>query len=453
MWFPSVLTRWFRTPQIGRSQQAGSRRPLRLTLDQLENRMVPTTFTASSVADLIADIHAANLQGGDNAIVLTANTPFTLTTVDNTTDGPTGLPVIAGKGRLTIEGNGDTIARSQVVGTPAFRLLDVAAGAYLTLENLTLQGGLASPEFPEGGAIYTQGTMRIDSCSLSGNSVSGFGNGGAIFNDQTGNLTIAGSTLSGNSASFTGGGILNAGTLVMMDHSILTANTAPDGGALANYGNYATTKLELDQTTLSDNSSTIEGGAIFNYSGTLSMNRCLVANNTAAVGGGILNGSAMTMRQCTLSDNAAVATLMFGPLYGGLGGGIYNFGTLDVEQCTLSGNTTSGNPALYPDGGGAICNTGTLTVSHSTFSGNSTDNIGGAIFNAGTLLINQSALVGNAAGTAGGGIISGGSLTVQQSTVCANSAPLGADLYNAGSATLLDSDVCIISNTGMLTVQ
>ena len=52
-----------------------------------------------------------------------------------------GLPVIAAKDNLTIVGNGDTIERSTAVGTPLFRLLDVASGGSLTLENLTLQGG------------------------------------------------------------------------------------------------------------------------------------------------------------------------------------------------------------------------------------------------------------------------------------------------------------------------
>jgi hypothetical protein len=58
-----------------------------------------------------------------------AGTAFTLTAVDNTTDGATGLPVIAANDTLTIVGNGDTIQRSTASGIPAFRLFDVASGA------------------------------------------------------------------------------------------------------------------------------------------------------------------------------------------------------------------------------------------------------------------------------------------------------------------------------------
>ena len=69
--------------------------------------------------DLINDINAANAAGGSNTITLVAGTTFTLTAVDNTTDGSgNGLPVIAANDNLTIQGNGDTIARSTASGTP-----------------------------------------------------------------------------------------------------------------------------------------------------------------------------------------------------------------------------------------------------------------------------------------------------------------------------------------------
>jgi hypothetical protein len=107
-------------------------------MEQLEDRTLPSNFSAATVADLIADINAANQQGGSNTITLVAGNSFTLTAVDNTTDGATGLPVIAANDNLTIAGNGNTIARSTALGTLAFRLFDVAAGASLTLQNLSL---------------------------------------------------------------------------------------------------------------------------------------------------------------------------------------------------------------------------------------------------------------------------------------------------------------------------
>ena len=66
--------------------------------------------------------------GGANTITLAAPTtsPYILTT---------GQLGIAANDNLTILGNGDTIERSTATGTPAFRLLFVAPGASLTLQN------------------------------------------------------------------------------------------------------------------------------------------------------------------------------------------------------------------------------------------------------------------------------------------------------------------------------
>src|SRR5262249_47333485 len=73
-----------------------------------------------TVLDLIADINTANKAGGSNTITLTAPTtsPYVLTVVNNTTDGATGLPVIANKDILTIIGNDDTIDASRVGSAP-----------------------------------------------------------------------------------------------------------------------------------------------------------------------------------------------------------------------------------------------------------------------------------------------------------------------------------------------
>jgi len=111
--------------------QAPRRRHSRLRLEQLEDRLVLSTFNAATVSDLIADIKAANKAGGANTINLTAptNAPYILAAVDNTTDGATGLPVIAAKDNLIIVGNGDTVARSTATGTPAFRVSFTREGA------------------------------------------------------------------------------------------------------------------------------------------------------------------------------------------------------------------------------------------------------------------------------------------------------------------------------------
>jgi hypothetical protein len=140
-------------------------------VEQLEDRMVPSNFTAATASDLIADINAANQQGGSNTITLVAPTssPYVLSVADNYTSGWNGLPVIAANDNLTVIGNGDTIERGPY--TSAFRLVDVAAGASLTLQNMTLQGGrlYGLGVEAQGGAIHNQGTLDLNGVTVQNN--------------------------------------------------------------------------------------------------------------------------------------------------------------------------------------------------------------------------------------------------------------------------------------------
>jgi hypothetical protein len=230
---------------------APQRRRARLLLEPLEDRALPSAYTAGSVADLIADINAANAAGGSNTITLTA--------VNNTADGATGLPVIAANDNLTILGNGDTIARSNAGGTPAFRLLDVAPGASLTLQNLTLQGGLALGDgvWAEGGAIYSQGTLTLNGVTVQYNQALG-ADGGQF---QTGSPAA-------------GGGIYIAGGTCTLTNVALNSNSAQGG----NGGHHS--KNATNYTGGGDGS----GGGLYVAAGSVSLFSTTVDHNTAKGG-------------------------------------------------------------------------------------------------------------------------------------------------------------------------
>lgn len=180
-------------------------------VEQLEPRRLLATFTASSVAELISDINAANATGGSNTINLAPGATFKLTAVAVGNDGPTGLPVIRPGNALTIVGNGHTIQRSTGAGTPAFRLFNVAEGGSLSLRNLTLSGGLAPYSGGSiGGAICSGGALSLDgvsieNCTAQGESGYAAG-GGAIY--SAGVLTVSNSTIQNNRA-LGGNGYLN----------------------------------------------------------------------------------------------------------------------------------------------------------------------------------------------------------------------------------------------------
>jgi hypothetical protein len=278
MWH-SVLKLW-RSASARPRPQASRRRSARPRLEQLEDRLTPSTFSAATVSDLIADINAANRQGGANTIALTApiSSPYVLTAVNNTTDGATGLPVIAANDNLTILGNGDAIARSTATGTPAFRLLDVASGASLTLDNLTLQGGLAAgsnttaggQKSAEGGAIYSYGALVLNGVTVQNNAARGTGMaafGGGVFVGG-GTATLTGDTLDYNQVV---GGIGAPGF-----------NGIPLGLGGGLYVTSATVSMFND--TLEFNSANFIGGGLYIHSGTVCLDAYTVQhviNNTA----------------------------------------------------------------------------------------------------------------------------------------------------------------------------
>lgn len=172
-------------------------------VDQLECRRLFASFTASSVAELIADMNAANATPGQNTITLAPGTTFTLGAVNNQAYGATGLPAVAAGNDLTIQGGGGTVQRSSGKGTPAFRLFAVANLGSLTLTGLTLSRGLSFDGVAEGGAIFNQGTLTLDgvtiqNCVAQGAEPSGFAFGGGIYSG--GALSIANCTIRNNQA-------------------------------------------------------------------------------------------------------------------------------------------------------------------------------------------------------------------------------------------------------------
>ena len=149
-------------------------------VEPLEGRMLFASYAAATVSQLIAAINSANSSGAADTITLAAGATFSLSEVNNSTSGATGLPQIAGGGGLNIIGSGATIERSGAAGTPAFRLFDVASNGSLTLTNVTLQGGLAlgtSYLFAQGqapgGAIFNQGALSLDGVTIQNNTAQG----------------------------------------------------------------------------------------------------------------------------------------------------------------------------------------------------------------------------------------------------------------------------------------
>jgi hypothetical protein len=320
-------TRTRRVPPTARR-----RRP-RLHLEQLEDRMLPSTFYAASVSDLVADINAANNQGGSNTIYLTAATtsPYVLTAANNTTDGANGLPVIAMKDTLTIIGNGDTIERSTASGTPAFRLLDVAPHGSLTVQNVTLQGGLAfgSGIAADGGAILNQGTLTLTAATVQDNAARGF--------DGANALQFNGNGDDGQAAA--GGGIWSNGALTLQGGTTLQANSAiggrgGDAGWITN-ASYA----QVFGKGRGGNGGTGSGGGVYVAGGTATLDHASLLSNTAQGGVG---GAAGRQYRNSLPGTPG----------NGFGGGLFvAAGTVSLCTDTVASNTAVGANVGFPGSG------------------------------------------------------------------------------------------------------
>ena len=140
----------------------------------------------------------------------------------------------------------------------AMRLFHVARNAQLTLQNITVSGGIARL----GGAIYNEGKLVIDGTTLSSNTAkadtNGPGLGGAIYQIN--------------------------GTLKLIDSSVITNNVADDGGGLYQVGNGSLpyTANTTDDLHYSAHSVVIADGVTFSGHGAAKDFRNVIVNGGTA---------------------------------------------------------------------------------------------------------------------------------------------------------------------------
>jgi M6 family metalloprotease-like protein len=200
----------------------------------------------------------------------------------------------------------------------------------LTVENSAFTGNNATDV---GGAMYNwSGAMTVTNSAFSSNGAS-TPYGGGIFNEGT--LTMTNNAFSSNSAVSHGGGIYNsaAGNLTLSDGAF-TSNTATYGGAVFNGGN-----LSVTGSTFSGNTASSWGGALYQEGASPSTtvaNSALSANSASYGGGFFINGGSLSSINNTLSANQASSS----------GGGVFNnSGVLNISN-TIIANSTGGDCAI-----------------------------------------------------------------------------------------------------------
>jgi len=363
----------------------------RLFLEQLEGRVLLSTYNAATVSALIADIQAANTAGGANTITLTAPTgsPYRLAS---------SLPNIAVTDNLTIVGNSDNTIEP---GGRSSYLIGVAPGSTLTLDNLQVHGFTDSGG--TGGAIYNQGALTLSAVTVISNesfalSQGSRGQGGAIW--SSGSLTLDNGTLFSGNYTRGGAGDAPAGTEPPLD---------PYGPELPPGNAY--------------------GGAVYIAGGTAKISDTTFTGNYAE--GGI-----------NTDDGAGGA---------GFGGALYVAG----GQVVVTATSINGNQAIASFGGvsygaGVFVAGGTVTVANCTLDSNTSVGAGhgGALFVAGgTVALTSDTVESNTATYGGGLCFAAGTVTLTNCTVQANTATYGGGLY-VGAVTLPNA-----SDTGVYTAS
>lgn len=328
----------------------------------------------------------------------------------NCTDNSAPAITVEGGAELTITDNSESQTGSLKGYTTANGgAVFVKQSASCTIENITIAGSASN----NGGAVYNEGTARIENCVLDNNG--GTSNGGAVVN--YGNVTISGTTITRCKTDGAGGAVRNYGTC-NVDHTSITECTAKDGGAFYNAGT-----LTMTDITMSNNKTTSCGGGAVSNHGTLKITGFEINNNTSTGNGGaIWSDTSVYLEKGTMDGNKSNIT---GDDNGG--GAIYmKKGTLEIHDATISNNSCNS------DGGAIMCDSGSSTIKayNTDFTGNYAPSDGGAIKTKADNEFRNCTFTKNSCGNKGGAIdlASSAKGNFYACTIKDNTAPKGSAL-------------------------
>ena len=222
--------------------------------------------------------------------------------------------------------------------------IHIAGGIYtenlILGKNLNLIGAGMNATILDGGGINTviydssYDLAVIDMTIRNGHTTGG---GGGIAH-WGGTLALTRVKVTENAAN-AGGGIFSAGELSMTD-CILSANNA-ETDTLAGYGGGlylqgSGVNATLINVTISGNTATGSGGGLYTLrSGTVNLTNVTISGNMADATGAIRNDSLSTLNLV----NSTVADNFFS--VGGTNGGIRNYGTVNFKNTIVAGNAGS----------------------------------------------------------------------------------------------------------------
>ena len=275
-------------------------------------------------------------------------------------------------------------------------------------------------------------------------------NVGGILNN--GNISVVSSSIINNSAKEYGGGIYNNGTLTITDSIISNNFSKSRGGGIYNTGLLTITNSAISENSTSSSSS--QGGGIYN-TGILKLESSTINNNSARYGAGIFNLGSGIIKASTISGNTSSDE----------GGGIFNSDATATTTLTIQNTDIRGNYA-NSYGGGIYYSTSKAASSfnliNSTVSCNKANSRGGGIYyrtfgNTTIANIKSSTIAGNKAGRGGGVYFISSqttTLTLDNTIVALNETADGSDIYlDDNNAKITGSHNLIGNETGQTFVN
>jgi hypothetical protein len=233
-------------------------------------------YATTTVAQLPSDLSLdASLTWINNNAV--EGGAYVITLRNNETIAPKTL-FYGGKNVSVILNGGSTERTVSLASTGSIFIVE--SGVTLTLDsNVTLQG--RNDNMDALLSVNSGGTLVMRSNSkVTGNTNTAiFSCGGGIFIALGGAFTMSEGIISGNSASFAGGGVYAAGTFVMSG-GVIHGNTSKDGGGIRSQSTFT-----MSGGTISGNTGVWGGGV--GTDGTFAMSGGTISGNTGLRGGGV----------------------------------------------------------------------------------------------------------------------------------------------------------------------
>ncbi len=358
--------------------------------------------TTVTITGGILDNNSAQTNGG--AMGVLESSILTLNEVTATNNRVLGNAfaggAVAASGPTEIIVNGGTFAdNSTAIG---------AGGAFfnssgkLTLNNITALRNLSDGNYAGGAVFVINGAnLTVNGGTYSDNRATYFGGAISVWGADAvirGATFTQDSALAGGAISVTNDGTLVADSITISDNKAFTSG---GGVYIANNSVVTITGSSFSgNRTVNTDVANAPGGGIYRNAGTgkLTIHNSTFTNNTAwGQGGGInITGSgASELDNLTLSGNSSRA---------GGGGALVAQHTAVITNSTFSGNTTVDGQTPGYGGGLAVSSTAIATITNSTFSGNSAEAHGGGLASNGASTILNSTFVDNVSALIGGGL-------------------------------------------------